>query len=181
MNVATILSTANDAYIVKNLYPLYLHDLSEFSGEKPNQHGILEPNAVATLAEQGEVQTIWWQKPDVLFPFIIQADDRIAGFAFVARPPYVPEKIDHVLQEFFLLRSFRRTGIGRRAAFEIFNRFPGRWQLEVLAKNFPAQAFWRKILRQCSENPFEERSETTDAGRRRIFRFEISAASLTSA
>jgi len=63
MDVKIILSTTHDAYIIKNMYPLYLHDLSQFSGAKPNEHGVLEPDEGRTLAEQGDVQNIWWQKP----------------------------------------------------------------------------------------------------------------------
>jgi len=175
MNVTTTLSTADDAYIVKNLFPLYVHDLSEFSGERPNVHGVLEPGAVATLSAQGDVQDVWWRKPDALFPFIIRLDGGVAGFAFVARPPHVPESVDQVLNEFFLVRAYRGMGIGEQAAGQIFNRFPGRWQLEVLAKNFPAQAFWRRILREHTGNQFEERSAQTDAGPRHIYRFKNSA------
>ena len=32
MDVSVVASTPETAYVIKNLYPLYLHDLSEFSG-----------------------------------------------------------------------------------------------------------------------------------------------------
>jgi len=172
MNVRITPSTAADAYIVKNLYPLYLHDLSQFGGEMANEHGILEPDAASTLAEQGEMQSIWWNKPNVLFPFIIRDGGRIAGFAFVARPPHAPESTDHTLHEFFLLHAFRGVGVGDRAACEIFDRFPGRWHLEVLVKNLRARAFWRKVLSQYTGGQYEERSTRTDAGPRQVYRFE---------
>jgi aminoglycoside 6'-N-acetyltransferase I len=172
MTVKTILSTINDAYIVKNMYPLYLHDLCQFSGEKPNQHGILEPTAVSTLTEQGEVQSIWWKKPDVLYPFIIQVDAKPAGFAFVARPPHVPESVDFLLHEFFIVRSFRNAGVGKRAAREVFDRFRGRWQFEVLAKNLGAQEFWRKVLREYTAGTFQERSVSAGNGLGPSFQFQ---------
>lgn len=175
MSVRTILSTQDDAYIVKNLYPLYLHDLSEFSGERANEHGVLEPTSVATLFEQGEVQKIWWEKPDVLYPFIIQADGRIAGFAFVARAPHVPQATDQVIHEFFVLHAFRGKGIGDRAAWELFNRFPGRWQVEAMEKNLRAQAFWRRVVREYTRDRFEERSARNEHGHPRSFRFESMA------
>ncbi|MBI1922643.1 hypothetical protein HYR99_00180, partial [Candidatus Poribacteria bacterium] len=93
MDIKIVLSNKDTAYIIKNLYPLYLHDLSEFGDWKdqvPNAHGILEPDNpdVRTLVEQGEVFNIWWEKPDVLFPFLIRVDGKPAGFAFIATPPY---------------------------------------------------------------------------------------------
>ena len=35
------LSDEEDAYIIRNLWPLYLHDVSEFDGCRPNRHGIV--------------------------------------------------------------------------------------------------------------------------------------------
>jgi aminoglycoside 6'-N-acetyltransferase I len=172
MKIRTILSTPDDAYVIKNMVPLYLHDLSEFGGQGPNRHGILEPTDVPALSDQGQVHDIWWQKPNVLLPFMIRAEDNIAGFAFVARPPAVPESVDQVLQEFFLFRSFRRMGIGATAAAEIFDRFPGHWYFEVLEKNLPAQAFWRYVLWRYTANRFEERSVRTESGRPQVFRFQ---------
>jgi aminoglycoside 6'-N-acetyltransferase I len=172
MDVRTILSTQDDAYIVKNLYPLYLHDLSEFSGEWANEHGVLEPTSVATLSEQGEVQKTWWKKPDVLYPFIIKADGRIAGFAFVARAPHVPEATDQVIHEFFVLHAFRGKGIGDRAASELFDRFPGQWQVFSMERNLRAQAFWRRVLREYTGDRFEERSGQPEDRPGKIYRFE---------
>jgi predicted acetyltransferase len=50
------------------------------------------------------------------------------------------------LAEFFILKRYRRTGIGLHAAQALFDRFRGRWQLSILARNAPAIAFWRRVL-----------------------------------
>ena len=44
MNIRLKPSNPEDAFIFKNLYPLYLHDLSAFHEVKPNRYGILEPS-----------------------------------------------------------------------------------------------------------------------------------------
>jgi predicted acetyltransferase len=80
-----------------------------------------------------------------------------------------------VVQEFFVLRAFRRKGIGDRAASEIFNHFPGRWQLQVLEKNLPAQAFWRRVVLEYTGDQFEERSARNEHGYFLVFRFESMA------
>ena len=41
MRVELALSDEDDAYIVKNLWPLYLQDISEFEASRPNRHGLL--------------------------------------------------------------------------------------------------------------------------------------------
>ncbi|MDN4601464.1 hypothetical protein P5G61_09535 [Paenibacillus sp. F6_3S_P_1C] len=74
MKIDVQLTHNNEAYIIKNMYPLYLHDLSGHYGlnaeHTPNQHGIFEEsNDYQTLQDQYDVQNIWWEKPNVLYDF----------------------------------------------------------------------------------------------------------------
>ena len=46
----------------------------------------------------------------------------------------------------FVLRKYRRAGIGTIAARALFARFPGRWQVRQLAMNAAATAFWRRAI-----------------------------------
>jgi hypothetical protein len=56
MRVEVVQSVPETAHLIRNLYPLYLHDLSEFSGDLPNQHGVYEPQpSVRTLADQSDL------------------------------------------------------------------------------------------------------------------------------
>ena len=94
MDVELKLSSLEDAHMIKNLWPLYLHDISQFEGVGPNQHGVLwAEDDVRTLAEQGDGQNTWWEKPDVLFPYLILADGLPVGFNLVATGGYVPEGV----------------------------------------------------------------------------------------
>lgn len=174
MDIKIVLSNKDTAYIIKNLYPLYLHDLSEFADWKdqvPNEHGILEPDnpGVRTLVEQGEVFNILWEKPNVLFPFLILVDGKPAGFALIATPPHVPYGGDYYVNEFFLLRPYRGKGIGERAAVEVFDKFHGQWELMVMPKNLRALAFWRKTIAKYMSGQFQE--EVTGDNDMVVFRF----------
>jgi len=87
------LAEQSEAYIIKNMYPLYLHDLSGHygltPGHIPNVHGIFEDsNDYRTLSDQYDVQNIWWEKLNCLYPFLIRVDDIPAGFALIATPPH---------------------------------------------------------------------------------------------
>ena len=84
MEIQSILANDENANIIKNLYPLYLHDLSEIYGNVPNEYGIYEDKPIKTLEEQYDVQNIWFQKPKTLFPFIIFVDKKPAGFAYLS-------------------------------------------------------------------------------------------------
>ncbi|MBU3228543.1 hypothetical protein [Clostridium algidicarnis] len=101
MEIELVLANNESGNIIKNLYPLYLYDLSEIYGNIPNEYGIYEDEPIKTLEEQYHVQDIWFQKPELLFPFIIFADKKPAGFALVSTGEYSPKDIDYYLYEFF--------------------------------------------------------------------------------
>ena len=61
------------------------------------------------------------------------------------------------MAEFFIMRKHRRSGIGRRAAAECFNRFPGRWLIHQIPGNEVAAAFWRAVI----PVPYEETSDAS--------------------
>lgn len=101
MVIKVQLINKNEAYIIKNLYPLYLYDLSEHYVRFPNAHGIYEESdEFKTLSDQYEVQNIWWEKPDCLYPYLIFVEDKPAGFILIATPPYCSEGIDYFVNDF---------------------------------------------------------------------------------
>ena len=76
------------------------------------------------------------------------------------------------MAEFFVLRRYRRLGIGTEIAHQVWKRFPGAWEIRVLLSNRPAHRFWeRAISRFTGETirsvPIERRGEKW-----RLFSFE---------
>ncbi|KKO51721.1 hypothetical protein XI25_23520 [Paenibacillus sp. DMB20] len=55
MQVTINLTDHSTKFIINNLYPLYLHDLSEIWGWKPNIYGVFEDDEILSLNEQNEV------------------------------------------------------------------------------------------------------------------------------
>lgn len=171
------LTDENEAYIIKNLYPLYLYDLSEHYGRIPNVHGIYEDSEdYRTLNDQYEVQNIWWEKPNILFPYLILVDGIPAGFVLIATPPHCNKGIDYFVNEFFLIQSLRGQGIAERAANIVFDQFKGNWELftNPSENNIVGQRFWRKTISNYTNEVYiEEKGETFD-GYKLIFRFNNS-------
>ena len=178
MKIEVHLTGPNEAYIIKNMYPLYLHDLSGHygltEGHIPNRHGIFEDDAECrTLADQVEVQNIWWEKPGILYPFLIRADSLPAGFVLIATPPHCAQGVDYFVNDFFLLQPFRGNGIAENAAVQIFGRFEGEWELftNPAEKNITGQAFWRKTVSRYTQGKYAERTGQTFDGNMLAFRF----------
>lgn len=175
MNATIHLTDRDTKFIIHNLYPLYLHDLSEIWGWTPNAYGVFEDGPTLTLQEQNQEVAVWWEHPGVLYPYLIRADGIPAGFALVATPPYAPPGIDFYLNEFFVLRSFRGKGIAKSAAMQVFDTHAGAWELQTnpTEGNQRAQAFWRKTLQSYTAGAFRTHvGESGKDGVKWIFRFQ---------
>ncbi|GAA4851900.1 GNAT family N-acetyltransferase [Paenibacillus vulneris] len=175
-NVVVQLCSADDKFIINNIYPLYLHDLSEVWEFKTNRFGVFEEDDTRTLDEQNRIFDIWWEHPGVLFPYIIKVDEIPAGLAFVATPPYTPcpSFINYFLNEFFLLRHYRGKGIGEQAMRQLIGLLPGHWELQTnpSERNVRAIQFWRKTLEACTNGEYsEEMGHHPKYGEKLVFRF----------
>ena len=95
--------------------------------------------------------------------FLLRVDGQWAGFVLVR----VGEP--HDVAEFFILRKYRRHGVGTVAARLVFARFPGDWQVRQMRANAAATTFWRQAIPVA----FEE--ELGASGR--VQRFTITASS----
>lgn len=175
MKVTVELTSQTDSYLIKNLYPLYLYDLSEHYVRYPNKHGIFEDSDdYRTLDDQYQVQHIWWEKQGCLFPYLIRVNAVPAGFILIASPPHCSEGVDYFVHEFFLLRSFRGQGVAEQAAVKVFEQFSGRWELftNPSERNKVGQAFWRKTIANYSKDTAAELYGDTFDGYKLIFRFD---------
>jgi predicted acetyltransferase len=127
-----------DLDALRRLYPLYLHDLSEFTEHyRLDEEGRWQPSYIDD-----------WLGREGTHSLLVRQDRAAVGFALVGQPPfpYMPSDVDHRLAEFFVARPYRRAGVGRAAAEVVLAAFRGRWQLEVVPRNSAALAFWRRVL-----------------------------------
>ena len=132
--------------VFERLYQLYLYDFSEFEGSDVNRDGLFEYKYL----------DYYWTEPD-RFPFLIYVDDKIAGFVFVNSHSYLHEQGESkVIAEFFVMRKYRKQGIGKTVAFRIFDRFPGKWEVQQTTTNVAAQRFWRSVIDEYTSGNFTE-------------------------
>lgn len=176
MNVELRLSSSEDAHVIRNLWPLYQHDVSEFDPSLvPNRHGLFGvDDGVTTLAGQSHAQDPWWRDPQSLFPYLVLVDGTPAGFDLIAARPRLPTGVDadFVVHEFFVLRGFRGKGVAERAAVEGFDRHRGRWEIVTWPTHARAIAFWRRVVGRCAPNGHSEEEVDHPWGRRVAFRFD---------
>ena len=175
MNIEVRLCPKEQSFIIRNMYPLYLHDMSEIWEVRPNRYGVFEQEEIQTLGDQGKLLEAWWEQPSVVFPYLIKVDGIAAGFALVSTAANeLAPKIQNHLTDFFVLRTFRRQGVARRAAELVFDQFQGSWELQTnpTERNMSTQIFWRKTLNIYTEGRYTEQEGIhPDKGEVLIFRF----------
>ncbi|MBI5948173.1 MAG: GNAT family N-acetyltransferase [Chloroflexi bacterium] len=148
MNVVVEPAKVEDKAVLRRLLELYLYDFTEFLPHDLNEHGEFGYQYLDHYWAADERET--------RLPFLVRADGKLAGFALVRRKAGGP----WTMAEFFVMRKYRRGGVGSRAAREVFARCPGAWKVSEVTANTPAQAFWRRVIGAATGGRFtEEESE----------------------
>lgn len=154
--VTLSLATPGERVFIRNIYPLYLHDLSLYTEFYDlSEEGVWYPDYLPSFLDT--------QSP-LVHPMLIRAGGRPAGFALIGESPFphmTPGR-DYRMCEFFVLGRYRRQGVGRRAAEAAFDRFRGVWEVSELVANTRAVGFWREVIGAYTSGSFAESIERGD-------------------
>ncbi|UVI33035.1 GNAT family N-acetyltransferase [Paenibacillus spongiae] len=138
-----------DKILIQRMLELYTHDFTEFLDIDLDENGLYGYPYL----------DLYWIEPG-RHPFLIQVSGKLAGFVLV-RTISSDEDPIHTIAEFFIVRKYRRQGIGKQAALKIFHLFPGRWRVDQVERNFPAQTFWRSVISSFTDGKFIDKVEDT--------------------
>ncbi|EKD70248.1 MAG: hypothetical protein ACD_46C00587G0002 [uncultured bacterium] len=163
----------NDYPIIQNLARFYAYDISEHYGHEIGWE--IEDDGLYCV---GIDYRKYWETKDC-FPFLIRYKNELAGFAIIDKIGS-DKTIDFNMAQFFVLRTYKRKGIGKYIAYQCFNKFPGVWEVMVMPRNERAYRFWRKIIGEYTHHRYIEYSKKlTHIGgsKRNIFKFDSSKIS----
>lgn len=141
-------ATLEDKYILKNLMQFYFYDFSEFVEAHLYKDGLFEelPNLNSYWEEVGR------------FPYLVEYNGKHAGFVLVGEVQETDRNYFSIA-EFFIMKKYRRTGLGKIVANHVFNLHKGDWVVTQVEKNIPAQKFWVKIIGEYTDGLFNNREE----------------------
>lgn len=144
-----VMASLSDYPIIQNMARFYAYDISRYCG----------------LAYDG------WEFPkDGLYEcldfkkhferqnnhaFLIKVHDELAGFALIDQLEALPEA-NWNMGQFFIVAKFQQSGIGTKAAKQLFQRFQGEWSIGAIPQNVRAAKFWRKVISEYTQNRFQE-------------------------
>jgi len=148
MHITLAPASLEEKPTLERLMQLYLYDFTEFDSGDVNEQGLY----------LYKYTSLYWEEPNRR-PFLIRADGKLAGFVLVRLEMDglidPPRKVNQIA-EFFVMKKYRRYGVGKYAAEWVFDQFPGHWEVEQLATNLAAQTFWRKIIDRYTNGNFRE-------------------------
>lgn len=114
---------------------------------------------------EAEFSAITRKEPDVEGRFALEADWHSPNqrfYPFVEGKPVGFAIKGHTAEgrsdiaEFYILPCYRKKGWGKMFAFDIFDSFPGPWQIRQIPTATDAIAFWREIIREYTEGNYRE-------------------------
>ncbi|WP_054705083.1 GNAT family N-acetyltransferase [Bacillus sp. JCM 19041] len=148
--------------ILKNLYSLYLHDLSRFTSNiDVKEDGSFEFKSL---------DTFWEVKG--LSPYFIKFDDQMIGFILLLERPFLKKEIDFGVNDLFILNKYKGRGLGKQAIEKLFQEKQGKYFVIELTENRYAVSFWKKLYAEFKIQ-FEERQDTIDDERCLIQTFKV--------
>ena len=144
MNIEILPALISDRPVMQQMMELYQYDFSEFTDADLNEQGYFGYSYL----------DYYWVESN-RYPFLIRVDARLAGFVLVHQSTYASNNQYH-MAEFFVLRKYRKQGIGRKAAFYIFNLLRGRWEIYQAHTNLIAQRFWQNVIGFYTSDKYTE-------------------------
>jgi predicted acetyltransferase len=137
--------------ILRNLLQYYIYDFSEFMDLHVEDNGKFSDYPLDD----------YWTEGD-RFPYLITLNGKNAGFV-LARLIHRDDDSYFSIAEFFIMKSYRRAGLGKLVAKDIFTMHKGQWEVYQIDNNVPAQHFWKNAIEEFTGGKFTERIE---AGRK---------------
>ncbi len=123
---------------------LYNYDFSEFSNDDINEYGYFGYSRIDD----------YWNE-EGRYPFFVRVDGKLAGLVLIRScSEYNDLQYPHNIAEFFIMKKYRKKGVGRIVAKEIFDKFAGGWEISIWSNNNAAKKFWEKVVHEYTDGKY---------------------------
>lgn len=132
--------------VFDHLLQLYEYEFSDITKLEVNRQGLYTNQELEKNLAEHTCQ-----------PILLRFKKKWAGLAVVNLKSYLSDD-PHVrdIAEFFVMKIYRKRHLGQEMAHELFNLFPGKWEIRQLPEAKEARAFWLKVLDRFFEGRFTD-------------------------
>ncbi len=140
-------ATLSEKSLIQHMIQLYQYDFSELEGNDLDDNG---------LFSYKYLDHYWVEESRT--PLIVRVEGCLAGFVLVNKHSYTSQE-RFCIAEFFIMRKYRRKGIGREVAHRVFGMFGPLWEVQQNKDNSVAQAFWGNVVSEYTGDDFDCRPD----------------------
>jgi len=145
MDIAIEKVRLEEKSILGNLLKMYCYEWSQYNGLDVDDQGIYE--------YEHHLSNYWIKEK--YYPFFVRVDGVLAGFVLIDTDFDIHFNYDYAMSEFFIMYKYRRAGIGRYVARNIFDMFHGNWELKRHPQNGVAVKFWDSVIDEYTGGNYE--------------------------
>lgn len=155
-------ATIKDYQIIQNMARFYVYDLSKSCGfnsydwAMPND-GLYESFDFKEYLEPSSSREAYIVKVN----HIEAHDPELGGFVLINKDTISTDN-DWNMGEFFIISRFQRHGLGSIVATQIWEKYPGKWEISVIPENIQATNFWEKTIKIYTNRKFLYETKTID-------------------
>ena len=142
MNVTLSLITENKKSVLRNLVKMYCYEWSQYNKIDIDRYG--------DYAFEHDLDRFFVKEKH--YAYLVMINDNIVGFILIDTDIEYYKESDYAISEFFILYKYRREGIGKRAALEVFKQHKGKWEIKMHPQNRGSIEFWKKVVAESAKN-----------------------------
>ncbi|MFO1315627.1 MAG: GNAT family N-acetyltransferase [Burkholderiales bacterium] len=157
------LARAEDFPALEQLLELYQYDLSDIWHQDLDDKGRYGFDLTRHRRAEGSRA------------YIARDGSQFVGFALVA-PAIVTRTDGTWMEQFFILKRYRRSGAGRALARHVLFSHPGAWEVGQMPGNTAAYHFWRRVIGDITRGQFTEVQVTEGWWKGVVQQFQIPPA-----
>ncbi len=146
--------------VIDHLMQFYLYDFTNYLD--------MDVTATGKFNAYPDLFT-YLNNKDGRFAYLISVLNHPAGFALIEQLQN-PLEGDYYMTEFFIMKKYRRSGLGTWAANELFTRYQGNWKVTQVSNNTTAQVFWQKVIRTYTSGDFREKTRSDNGNLSQYFK-----------
>ena len=147
MNYDIVLVKENEKVILYKLLQFALYDGSQYIDNELNTNAEFEYTWFNNYFTDSDRNA-----------YFIKNNDELLGMVMVNENLKFL-KDGKCVAEFFILPKYRRNHIGKKVAFEIFDKYKTDWEVQPMENNHVAYLFWKSIITEYTNGNYKIKND----------------------